>query len=239
MSNTFASLQRLFLHVADTLLPPTCHVCGATAQGVPVCADCLDELPRAGADACPVCALPSTAGLCCGECLRQPPAFDATTACFAYAFPVDSMLLALKYQYRLGLAGFFAGELGRAAGDLAGRVDVVLPMPLHPRRLAERGFNQAVEIARPLAQASGLALELTAVRRVRNTGVQAGLGRAARLRNPVGAFESSDAVKGLRVLVVDDVMTTGATLNALADCLKRQGASRVENLVVARTPLPD
>lgn len=221
------------------MLPQTCHVCGAQAQGIPVCSDCLTELPRAAADACPVCALPGTAGLPCGECQRQPPAFDATLACFAYAFPIDSMLLALKYQHRLGLAGFFAGELMRVAGDLVQRVDVVLPMPLHPLRLAERGFNQAVEIARPLAQASGLALELAAVRRVRNTGVQAGLGRAARLRNPLGAFDSTVALQGLRILVVDDVMTTGATLGELARCLKHQGAARVDNLVVARTPLPD
>ena len=239
MSNPFASLQKLFLHVADALLPQTCYVCGAQAQGVPVCSDCLGELPRAKGGACPVCALPGTAGSICGACLHQPPAFDATLACFEYAFPVDSMVLALKYQHRLGLADFFAGELMRVAGELTRRVDVVLPLPLHPRRLAERGFNQAVEIARPLAQASGLALELAAVRRVRNTVVQAGLGREARLRNPLGAFDCDVPLQGLRILVVDDVMTTGATLGELARCLKQQGAARVDNLVVARTPLPD
>jgi len=109
---------------------------------------------------------------------------------------------------------------------------------LHPLRLAERGFNQAVEIARPYARARGLPLALALVAKVRNAEPQAGLDRAARLRNPRGAFGCDTALNGKRVIVVDDVMTTGATLDELARCLKLCGAAWVGNLVVARTPAP-
>lgn len=239
MSNAIDALQGLLLYVADVLMPQDCFVCGGEAGGPALCPACRQELPFHANVACPVCALPSLDGHICGHCSRHPPAFDATQVAFEYAFPVDAMLHALKYRHRLALADFFAGELLRVAAGLRLRADVILPMPLHPRRLAERGFNQAVEVARPLARATGLPLELAGVRRVRDTVAQAGLDREARLRNPRGAFDCGASLAGLRIAVVDDVMTTGATLDELARCLKRQGAAWVGNLVVARTPQAD
>lgn len=243
LSNATHALQGLLLHVADLLMPQDCFVCGGHAGGDAVCAACSAELPLHPAAVCPVCAEPTGDARTCGRCLRHPPAFDATWAVFDYAFPVDAMLHALKYRHRLALADFFAAAMLRAGArprlDLRVQADVILPMPLHPRRLAERGFNQAVEMARPIARAAGLPLELAAVRRVRNTVAQAGLDREARRRNPRGAFVSNTSLSGLRVVVVDDVMTTGATLDELAGVLKQQGAAWVGNLVVARTPAPD
>lgn len=239
LSNPVDALKSLLLHVTDVLMPQDCFVCGSLAGGDAVCSACRRELPRHAGGACPVCALPTVDGGVCGRCLRQPPAFDATLAVFDYAFPVDAMLHALKYRHQLALAGFFARELADVAGELRLRADLILPMPLHAHRLAERGFNQAVEIARPLARTYGLPLELAAIRRVRNMVAQAGLDREARLHNPRGAFEGVRSLTGVRVVVVDDVMTTGATLNELAHVLKRHGAAWVGNLVIARTPRPD
>jgi ComF family protein len=209
-------------------------VCGARCGLDPVCVDCVCTLPVAADPACAVCALPlPTAGVC-GRCLKRPPAFDASRAALAYTFPVDRLVQAFKYRHRLGLAAYFSGlvaELGPPD-----KVDCVVPLPMHPHGLRKRGFNQAVELARPLARAWQLPLWLDAVARTRDGPPQASLDGLARRRNVRGAFAADPArFAGRSVLVVDDVMTTGATLQALARELKRAGAVRVENVVVART----
>lgn len=145
------------------------------------------------------------------------------------------MIHRLKYRGDL----YLAGQLGRmiAAEPITDGVDAIVPLPLHRKRLRQRGFNQALELARPLARRSGLPLLCEAVLRQRDTPSQAGLDPAGRKRNLRGAFRCEQAFSGLSVLVVDDVMTTGATLEELARTLKAAGARRVENRVLARTPL--
>jgi ComF family protein len=215
----------------ETLIPPDCCLCGIPAEsgGVPVCDDCADELPRHDMPACPCCALPAPDGQICGYCLRDPPAFDSTHALYGYVFPADVLVRAFKYRHRLSLARFFAEKVSTLP-----EADVVVPMPLHPRRLSERGFNQALEIARPLARAAGLPLEQGGVVRKRHTPPQAGLDREDRLANPRDAFACRRRFDDLRVMVIDDVMTTGASLDALARCLKVAGAVAVHNFVLAR-----
>lgn len=213
-------------------------MCGAESAGEAVCAACASELPHRPSSACPCCGLPGLGGGRCAACERERPAYDATIALYDFVFPVDAMVHGLKYQHRLSMASFFGAALAARALNFGEHVDLVLPMPLHPRRLAERGFNQAVELARPLARERGLPLGLAVVRKLRDIPAQAGLDREARLRNPRGAFGCDVSLEGQRVIVVDDVMTTGATLDELARTLKRQGASWVGNLVVARTPAP-
>ena len=213
-------------------------MCGAESAGDAVCEACARALPNRPPSACPRCGLPGLDGGCCAACEREKPAYDATLALYDFVFPVDAMVHALKYRHRLSMASFFGAALAARAQDFGAQADLILPMPLHPRRLAERGFNQAVELARPLARVRGLALGLEVVRKLRDIPAQAGLDREARLRNPRGAFECDVSLQGQRVIVVDDVMTTGATLGELARTLKRQGASWVGNVVVARTPAP-
>jgi ComF family protein len=139
---------------------------------------------------------------------------------------------ALKYRARLALAGFFARSL---ASRPMPEVDLIVPMPLHPKRLAERGFNQALEIARDLARHLGKPIELRGVLRVRDTLPQTEIPYEERAKNVRGAFLCKLDLSGTSVAVLDDVMTTGATLNELARALKRAGATRVENFVIART----
>lgn len=222
----------------DLLAPQDCFVCGASSRGAAVCPACAGGLPRRPPTACPQCGLPGLDGGRCAACVRAAPAFDATRAVYGFAFPVDALIHALKYRHRLAVAGFLAAALAEHGADFGAEADLVLPMPLHPRRLAERGFNQAVELARAFARCRGLPLALAAVRKVRDLPAQAGLDREARLESPRGAFECVQPLAGRRVIVIDDVMTTGATLDELARCLKRGGASWVGNLVVARTPMP-
>jgi ComF family protein len=217
-------------------------VCGAAIRASeeedwPVCPACAASLPRLATERCPVCALPTLDGLICGPCQKLPPRFDATLVPFVYAFPVDRLIQSLKYRHRLALSGWFgnqlAEELAAHPADLP--PDLILPMPLHPRRLAERGFNQALELARPLAQLMGLPIVQEGVERNLNAPPQASLPWKARRKNIRGAFLCHKDFSGCHVLVVDDVMTTGATLEELAGCLKQSGAARVTNLVLART----
>jgi len=233
LSNSLSSLRASLGFVIDLLAPQECFACGCDSGGALLCPACAAELPVLG-PACPVCALPVPGGEVCGACLSAPPAFDATFAAFPYAFPIDRMVQALKYRYRLSVVPFLANAL-LASGPIEG-AGVVLPMPLHVKRLRERGFNQAVELARPLARARGLPLELARVGRVLDVAPQMSLSWRERQSNMRGVFACAGSFDGLHVLVVDDVMTTGATLHALAAVLKQHGASRVTNLVVARTP---
>jgi ComF family protein len=149
-----------------------------------------------------------------------------------YEFPCDRLIQALKYRARLALAGYFARAL---VSRTLPEIDVIVPMPLHPKRLAERGFNQALEIARGVARPLGVKMEPRGVQRVRDTAPQTGLPYEDRAKNVRGAFDCALDISGASVAVVDDVMTTGATLNEVARVLKRAGAARVENLVIART----
>jgi ComF family protein len=179
----------------------------------------------------------------CGACLDQPPAYDATFAAVDYAAPLDQLVIGLKFGSRLALAPLFAG-LMRDALLHAPQVplpDLLIPVPLGGERLARRGFNQALEIARPLSRALGIDLQARAALRLRETDAQSTLHPEQRRKNMRGAFSVAPAfvgkLHGLHVGVVDDVMTTGETLNELAATLKRFGAARVTNLVFARTLL--
>ena len=227
------SIYRTTIRALARLLPQDCTVCGQGSGERLVCAACEADLPRLAAPRCPVCALPTAGGAVCGACQGSPPHFDATVAAFRYAFPVEHIVQGLKYRHRLPLAIWLADEL--AACIRGPGVDCILPLPLSAQRMRERGFNQAQEIARPLSRRFGLALVPDACARVRDCAPQASLPWKERQANIRNAFECRIDLSGKSVAVVDDVMTTGATLNELARVLKRHGAARVENWVAART----
>lgn len=216
------------------MLPRHCVLCEAASPDRALCTGCRTDLPHHAAPACPVCALPTLEGQVCGTCLRHPPAFDRTLAAFSYGFPVDRLLQAFKYAGNLALSDVLAEPLARIA-NMHPRPDMLLPMPLHPSRLKERGFNQAVEISRPIAKWLGIPLAANACRRTRDTSSQAGLKLKERRRNVRGAFACDLDLAGKKVAVLDDVMTTGATLNEISRVLKSCGAVEVNAWVVART----
>lgn len=220
-----------FARLLDIVLPRACLLCGAAADAA-VCAGCRDELPRLPANTCPVCATPLTQPApACGECLKTPRAFDQTFAVWEYAYPVDHLVMQLKFACHLASVDFFAAGMRAAARPVG---DLIVPVPLSPRRLRTRGFNQALEIARPLARALNIPLETGMLFRCRETVPQSQLPWRARHHNVRHAFECRAEVSGKTVIVVDDVMTTGATLDAIAQVLKDHGATRVINWIATR-----
>lgn len=210
-----------------------CVVCGEAA-GPSVCAHCMQAFVRLG-PTCRICGLPRPVR----RCPRDAGAWRVTRvfAPFAYAPPLDDRLHALKFAADRalghGFAQLLAGAIREAAPALLA-ADVVVPIPLGRRRLVERGFNQAAEIARPFARLVGLPCRF-AVRRRESTAAQARLGARDRRRNVIGAFRASRRLAGRRVLLVDDVITTGATVNAAAAAVLAAGAVEVYAVAVART----
>jgi ComF family protein len=186
---------------------------------------------------CPQCGLRVAGGERCGECLAHARAFDRSVVACDYVPPLDQLVARLKYSGELDIAPLFARAIAKraTAQDVP---DLLCPVPLAPRRLAQRGCNQALEIARVLASPWAIPLAPRLLTRWRETGAQARLPAQDRQANVRGAFALTPAhtVKNLHIGVVDDVMTTGATLQELAALLKRHGAARVTNLVFARTP---
>jgi ComF family protein len=220
------------------LWPRTCLLCQARAPaGRDLCVACDRSLPRVPA-ACPRCGSPG-AGIgtdaVCGACQKDPPAFDATRAMFRYDAPVDRLVHQLKYHGRLELSRVLGGYLAEHIMELDDPLpDVVVPVPLHVSRLRERGYNQSLEIARFVAGRLRIPLDRQGVQRLRPTAPQAELPRDQRRKNVRGAFGVNGAFSGQRVAVVDDVMTSGHTVNALAQCLHDNGAKEVRVWVVAR-----
>lgn len=224
-------LTRVLRRIGDELLPGRCLLCGERAVGGPLCAPCDADLPALPAARCPQCGDSSMAAETCGHCQRQPPHFSACHAALPYAFPVDRLVQALKYGHQLALAPWFGRRLAATVSTLP---DLVVALPLHPSRLRERGFNQAVEIARTLATCLDRPLLAEGFIRSRATQAQADLPLSARAANVRGAFESRIDFGGRSVLLVDDVMTSGATLDEAARVLRLHGAGNVAVAVVAR-----
>jgi ComF family protein len=216
------------------LFPPLCLLCRArTSETDGICPGCREGLPLPGRT-CPRCAAVCAGPGLCGRCQRRLPAFDATLAAFPYAPPIAQLVHQLKYHRRLDcgrLLGLLLAEaVERAETALP---ELIVPVPLHSARLRRRGYNQALEIARPLSRRLGVPLATRAARRLRPTPPQTELAPRSRRRNVHGAFSAAD-VDGTHVAVVDDVMTTGSTVDALAHALHQAGAEKVEVWVVAR-----
>jgi len=221
----------------NRLFPHACLLCGASAGTRPLCHGCQADLPWHIAPQCPQCALPTPGGQVCGACLKRPPAFDRTRAALAYAFPLDRVIPRLKYQGRLAIAPALGACLVEVVAS-SPRPDRLIAMPLHAQRIRERGFNHATEIARVVATQLGLPLDTASCQRIRDTPPQMGLRHDERRRNVRGAFACSGDVRGQRIALIDDVMTTGTSLDELAKTLKQAGAAVVETWVVARTLPP-
>jgi ComF family protein len=239
-------LHSAWPRVMQAALPNLCALCGNLSHKT-LCDGCDEAYWNEGRLRCTVCAVPLSARrrvahaqYRCANCVAEPPPFDATFALADYRAPLDSLAVGLKFRARLMLAGEFAQRLARLAQDAwqdeTDWPDVIAPVPLARQRLVERGYNQAWQIARPLARALRVRGDVTLLQRVIHTAPQSRLDLDARRLNVGRAFRAAPAVQGLHVGIVDDVMTTGATLEALARTLKAAGARRVTNFVALRTP---
>lgn len=216
---------------------PRCLGCGeASLPGADLCLACDDALPW-NDTACGRCAMPlPSPAPACGACLQATPPLDAAHAAFRYAAPLDRLLPRFKFHRDLA-AGRLLAEAMIARFSALERPDALLPVPLHRERLRRRGYDQALELARPLARALRLPLRTDLLRRQRPTRAQSELDAAQRRRNLRGAFAVEDGRPvPAHVVLVDDVMTTGATLHAAARALRGAGVSRVEAWVCARVP---
>ncbi|MFC4158138.1 ComF family protein [Chitinimonas lacunae] len=221
--------QRAF----DLLLPAQCVLCGSAADRHGLCPGCRHDLPRADGPRCRLCAVALGSGDCCGDCLHHAPGFDHCLAACRYDWPLDALIPAFKYGGDLSLARPLASLLAERVAQ-AERPDLLLALPLHPQRQRQRGFNQSLLLARLVGARLGLPLDRRVLLRQRPTPPQASQSRAERRRAMRNAFTARRRLDGLHVVVVDDVMTSGASLDAAARALKAAGARRVDGWVVAR-----
>lgn len=223
------ALKQLLLN----LMPGSCLLCGGNSNNNLLCPPCSSDLPPLPKQRCPQCGEQTTHGERCGACLKDCPAFEKASAIFRYEFPVDRIIHAYKYGHQLAVAEWAAELIAQQINH--DEYNLLLPMPLHTQRLRERGFNQSLEIARCIARKRKMKLDSQSLTRIRHTPPQAELPMKERSSNVRGAFECSNDLTGMRILLVDDVMTTGATLREAARVIKLHGASRVDVAVVART----
>ena len=231
-----SSISRQFRSV---ILAQACVNCRQSCEGH-ICGACRTQLDQVRIDPgrqCHRCGIPLPGSAVCDECLSGRFAFDETIAVFIYKPPISQMITQYKFHAKLPLSGLFAMELLRAIRlSSAALPDVIVPVPLHVNRLISRGFNQSWEIARQIGRALNCPATAHYLHRKRDTLSQSGLARIVRMQNLRDAFYCETALTGKRVAVVDDVLTTGATLSEIARCLKAQGATSVVNWVIARTP---
>ncbi len=236
-----ASPARTFVHrLGHWLLPARCLLCeGDGEPGRDLCAACLRDLPW-NDRACRRCALPlPQPAAACGQCLRDPPPFSMAVAPLRYEAPADRLLTAFKFRGGLAQGRLLAELIVERVPALdCTDIDLVVPMPLHRQRLGQRGYNQALELARPVARAWNLPVAANALTRRRATAPQSDLDAIERRRNLHGAFVAdASQVGGRRILLIDDVVTTGATVREAGKTLRAAGAVDVRVLAVARAPL--
>ena len=234
-------IQKVYQRLKDIqhyLFPGQCILCLATTpHDQLLCQHCAEELPR-NDYGCRRCGKPMPVSVEeCGDCQKSRPAFDYVHTLYRYQPPVDQLVQQLKYNSKLHLARLFGEKLREASPGWireTGTPDLIVPVPLHRSRIRKRGFNQSIEIARTTAKFIGVRLEVDAVTRIRKTDPQTDLPLERRKQNIRGAFAVDTSLKDLSVVVVDDVVTSGHTVNELARVLKRAGASKVGVWGIAR-----
>lgn len=218
-------------------LPQACVLCGQTSQQHALCASCIQDLPRLSAATCYQCGLPLGVTAIpgpCGHCQQQAPAYNRVISGFAYAQPVSQLVAKLKFRGQIQLARLFGELLAGQITALGSHAQAMLPVPLHPKRLHHRGFNQALEIARSLGRQLSLPILNDTIHRSRDTQPQTEQPAAQRAQNIRGAFALGKSVAYKQVAIVDDVMTSGHTVNEIARVLREAGVEQIEVWCVAR-----
>ena len=233
-------MNKWLKNIHSVFFPSTCLVCGA--PGMPswdLCEPCYRSLPR-NTMACSVCAIPlnSATEVVCGHCLQEPPPYHRCIAGWRYEPPLDYFVLRLKFNKDLVfarlMAYLLADHLLEFYGSQAPKPEVIIPVPLHARRLRQRGFNQAVEIARVISRKLEIPMDIGASSRPKMTLPQAELDADERRKNIKNAFDYNAVTPYQRIAIVDDVMTTGHTVHELAKTIQKSGAKTIDVWVCAR-----
>ncbi|MGV3490498.1 MAG: ComF family protein [Devosia sp.] len=236
-------MARVASRLLDLVYPPTCLDCGAPiASQSALCPGCFGKLRPISKPYCPVLGIPFEVSIGpdarSAEAIADPPPFERARSAVLYNEVAQAIVARMKYGDRPELAGFCARLMVPAGSDLWADKPILVPVPLHPFRQIERRYNQSAELARAVARLTGLTVDPTLVRRTRRTRQQVGLSRDARQRNVAGAFEPHPDIlsklKGRRIVLVDDVITTGATVKAIARALGRAGVHNVDVISFAR-----
>ncbi len=238
----------------SNLFPSRCLLCQKTVisssdnENIEICAECLSALPHNDMS-CSRCAVPlvvDVEGRLCGRCIKKPPAFDYVYSPLCYEEDVIRLVHQLKFSEKIA----FSRTLGEimlecwkletmknSNVDASSKPDYLLPVPLHKSRMRQRGFNQSIELSRVIAKKLNIPIEYDGVGRIRSTSAQTGLNAIQRRKNIKGAFKVVQKISAKRVLIIDDVMTTGSTVNELARILKKAGIEQVGVLCLARAPI--
>ncbi len=233
--------------ILDLLLPPRCLGCGNQVEETgTLCAECWRGIGFIAPPLCERCGRPfeftAADGSVCASCSREPPEWDRARAVFRYDEKSRHLVLRFKHADRTDAAGAFGSWLARSGGELLKDADLIVPVPLHWWRLFSRRYNQAAMLAAVVSKMSGVALEPMALIRRRATPSQGHLNRAERRRNMRGAFavpaRHAGRIAGKRIVLIDDVLTTGSTAAACTQALREAGATRVDVLALARVAAP-
>lgn len=243
-----APIRRGLHDMLDIFLPPRCAACDCELQSGPaLCGACWQELDFINGPICAVTGAPMPYDLgpqsVSLNAMMRPPLYDVARAAMDYRGTARRLIHRLKFHNRPELANLMSGWLVSAGAEMLAEADYLLPVPLHRTRLLARRYNQSAELARAVARHSGVQMQVEWVRRIRRTPQQIGMTRKARQTNLRGAFAVKktvkDKLKGRRVVLLDDVMTTGATVNACSRVLRKAGVAHIGVLTVARVVMPE
>jgi len=228
-----ASLTRQSAQLYSKLFPIPCFLCGTPSQHWAVCDQCIAAFPLLGS-ACQRCAMPLQTGSICGKCLSSPPQQDLSFSTLRYTDAVKLCVTAFKYQQQLQFSSLFAHLMSRSLNTRDNLPELLIPIPLHPIKIRQRGYNQAAELAKDLSQRLGIPHTTSLLSRVKNTLPQSSLPFKQRRHNLRHAFRCKTTVAPKHIAIIDDVMTSGFTSNEAAKTLRQQGAEIIEVWTIAR-----
>jgi ComF family protein len=231
--DAISKLAHQITRLYSNLLPIPCLLCGSHNNNHSLCPDCIDNFPKLG-HCCTRCATPLSLTSTCGHCLNHPPEQNLSTSLFAYQNPIDRLIADFKYHDKLYLTELFADLMFEQLKNKP-LPQLLIPIPLHRRRLRQRGYNQALELAKILSRKLNIPIGKNILIRSRDTAPQASLPYDQRKHNMRRAFKLNDAVLPNHIVLIDDVLTTGHTVNAAAKLFRQEGVTTIELWTIART----
>ncbi len=233
IENILPALRQNVAQLYSNLTATHCLLCGEIGENDSLCVDCINELPKLG-KSCPRCASPLSHSLLCGRCLHQPPQQNSSFSLFEYKSPIDRLIADFKYNDKLFLSRFFAVQM---AAKLKTRPlpQLLIPIPLHPRRLRERGYNQSLELAKQLSKQLSIPVCSKSVIRIKDSQPQTSLPYKERAKNIQRAFKVVNTMLPTHIALIDDVLTTGHTANSAAKIIRQAGVNNIEVWTIART----